>query len=80
MSVVHQIVPWMVRNRARDDHRRTIPLPSLKRAGRPNQNLRLRRSPYPTLLYRSNASPRSRRSSRERRAMSSEDVFGLNGE
>eukprot|EP00959_Pyramimonas_sp_CCMP1952_P040382 844527-Pyramimonas_sp.AAC.1 len=35
----------MVRSRARDDHHRPAPLPSLKRIGRPNQQLRLRRSP-----------------------------------
>eukprot|EP00959_Pyramimonas_sp_CCMP1952_P193131 4038626-Pyramimonas_sp.AAC.1 len=78
MPVVHQIVPRMVRSRAQSDHHRQAPLPSLKGVGRPNQKLHLRRSPYPTLLYRSDDNARNRRSSRERRAMSSEDVFGPN--
>eukprot|EP00959_Pyramimonas_sp_CCMP1952_P119752 2503937-Pyramimonas_sp.AAC.1 len=60
MSVAHQIVPWMVRNRARAHHHRPAPLPSLKGVGRPNQQLRLRRSPFPVLLYRSNDSPCNR--------------------
>eukprot|EP00959_Pyramimonas_sp_CCMP1952_P209206 4376613-Pyramimonas_sp.AAC.1 len=79
MSIVHQIFPRMVRSRVRPDHHRPAPLPSLKGAGRPNHTLHLKRSPYPTLLYRSKDSLRSRRSSREGRAMSSEDAFGLNG-
>eukprot|EP00959_Pyramimonas_sp_CCMP1952_P102711 2148147-Pyramimonas_sp.AAC.1 len=77
MSVVQQIVPWMVRSSARADHHRPVPLPSLKGVGRPNQQLRLRRSPYPILLYRCSGRPRSGRSSRDRRAISSEDVFGI---
>eukprot|EP00959_Pyramimonas_sp_CCMP1952_P435283 9114774-Pyramimonas_sp.AAC.1 len=72
MSVVHQIVLWMVRSGARANHHRPAPLPSLRRVGRPNQQLRLRRNPYQTLLYRSNDRPISR-------AMLSENVFGLNG-
>eukprot|EP00959_Pyramimonas_sp_CCMP1952_P295250 6175050-Pyramimonas_sp.AAC.1 len=72
MSAVHQIVPWMERSRARADHQRPAPLPCLKGAGRPDQKLRLRRSTAPALLHRTNDSPSRRRSSRERRAISSE--------
>eukprot|EP00959_Pyramimonas_sp_CCMP1952_P221781 4636654-Pyramimonas_sp.AAC.1 len=72
MSVVHQIVPWMVRSRARTDHQRAAPPPSLKGAGRLDQKLRRRRSTAPALLYRSSDSPSNRRSSRERRVISSE--------
>eukprot|EP00959_Pyramimonas_sp_CCMP1952_P270417 5652934-Pyramimonas_sp.AAC.1 len=52
MCVIHQIVPWTVRNRARADHHRPAPLPSLNGVGRPSQQLRLRRSQAPALLYR----------------------------
>eukprot|EP00959_Pyramimonas_sp_CCMP1952_P150815 3156329-Pyramimonas_sp.AAC.1 len=79
MSVVHQIVPWMVRSQAKADHHKPAPLPSLKGAGRPNQQLRLRRRSYPTPLHRNNDRPSSRRSWRERRAISSEDVSGPDG-
>eukprot|EP00959_Pyramimonas_sp_CCMP1952_P064565 1347827-Pyramimonas_sp.AAC.1 len=72
MSVAHEIAPWMVRNRGRADHHRPAPLPSLKGGGRPAQKLRLRRSTAPDLLYRSDDCPSRRRSSRERRAISSE--------
>eukprot|EP00959_Pyramimonas_sp_CCMP1952_P126662 2649088-Pyramimonas_sp.AAC.1 len=50
----------MVRSRARADHHRPAPLPNLKEAGRPNQQLRLRRSQAPALLYRSSDSPSRR--------------------
>eukprot|EP00959_Pyramimonas_sp_CCMP1952_P251482 5255028-Pyramimonas_sp.AAC.1 len=77
MSVVHQIVPWMMRSRARADHHRPAPQDSLRRAGRPNQQLRLRRSTVPALLYRSNDSP----SSKARTILSNRKVlFGLDGE
>eukprot|EP00959_Pyramimonas_sp_CCMP1952_P384954 8067960-Pyramimonas_sp.AAC.1 len=69
----------MVRKKTIAVLHRTAPLPRLTLVGRHNQIFRLRRSPYPTLLYRSSDSPRSRRESRERQAMSSEYVFGLNG-
>eukprot|EP00959_Pyramimonas_sp_CCMP1952_P450693 9436339-Pyramimonas_sp.AAC.1 len=46
-----------VGSRTRANHHRPAPLPSLKGVGRPNQQLRLRRSPAPALLYRSNESP-----------------------
>eukprot|EP00959_Pyramimonas_sp_CCMP1952_P290773 6082371-Pyramimonas_sp.AAC.1 len=49
----------MVRSRARADHHRPAPLPSLQGDGRPYQQLRLRRSQAPALLYRSNDSPSS---------------------
>eukprot|EP00959_Pyramimonas_sp_CCMP1952_P269412 5632121-Pyramimonas_sp.AAC.1 len=62
----------MVRSRARADTRRPAPLPSLKGVGRPNQQLRLRRSQAPALLYRSNDSPSNRR-----RIISSS--FGIDG-
>eukprot|EP00959_Pyramimonas_sp_CCMP1952_P295972 6191128-Pyramimonas_sp.AAC.1 len=62
----------MVTSRARADHHRPAPLPSLKRAGRPNQQLRPRRSQAPALLYRSSGSPSSRG-----RAISSS--FGIDG-
>eukprot|EP00959_Pyramimonas_sp_CCMP1952_P347979 7288935-Pyramimonas_sp.AAC.1 len=72
-------MPWMMRSRARADYHRPAPLPSLKGVGRPNRQLRLGRSPAPALLYRSNDSPNSRKSSRERRAISSKGCFGLDG-
>eukprot|EP00959_Pyramimonas_sp_CCMP1952_P087848 1838151-Pyramimonas_sp.AAC.1 len=50
-------MPWMVRSRDTADHHRPAPLPSLKGAGRPSQQPRLRRSQAPTLLYRSNDTP-----------------------
>eukprot|EP00959_Pyramimonas_sp_CCMP1952_P254721 5320231-Pyramimonas_sp.AAC.1 len=50
----------MVRSRARADHRKPVPLPGLKGAGRPSQQLRLGRSQAPALLYRSNDSPSRR--------------------
>eukprot|EP00959_Pyramimonas_sp_CCMP1952_P096918 2025796-Pyramimonas_sp.AAC.1 len=62
----------MVRSRARAEHNRPAPLPSLKGAGRPNQQLRLRRRQAPALLHRSNDSPSSRR-----RAISSS--LGIDG-
>eukprot|EP00959_Pyramimonas_sp_CCMP1952_P189618 3966758-Pyramimonas_sp.AAC.1 len=62
----------MVRNRARADHHRPAPLPSLKGVGGPNQQLRLRQCQAPTLLFRSNDSPSSRR-----RAISNN--FGIDG-
>eukprot|EP00959_Pyramimonas_sp_CCMP1952_P180746 3779454-Pyramimonas_sp.AAC.1 len=50
----------MVRSRARADHHRPTPLPSLKGVGKPNQQLRFRRGPAPALLYRSSDSSSSR--------------------
>eukprot|EP00959_Pyramimonas_sp_CCMP1952_P295734 6185579-Pyramimonas_sp.AAC.1 len=50
----------MVRSRARADHHKPAPLPSLQGAGRPNRQLRLRRSQAPALLYGSHDSPRMR--------------------
>eukprot|EP00959_Pyramimonas_sp_CCMP1952_P341657 7156745-Pyramimonas_sp.AAC.1 len=47
-------------SRARADHRRPAPLPNLKGVGRPNQQLRLRRTSTPALLYPSKDSPSSR--------------------
>eukprot|EP00959_Pyramimonas_sp_CCMP1952_P075563 1579625-Pyramimonas_sp.AAC.1 len=80
MSVVHQTAPWTARSRARADHQRPAPLPSLKGAGRPDQMFRPLRNQNPSLLRRSNDSPKSLGESRERRAMSSEYVSGLDGE
>eukprot|EP00959_Pyramimonas_sp_CCMP1952_P126663 2649089-Pyramimonas_sp.AAC.1 len=62
----------MVRSRARADHHRPAPLPNLQGVGRPDQQLRLRRSPAPALLYRSSGSPSSMR-----RAISSS--LGIDG-
>eukprot|EP00959_Pyramimonas_sp_CCMP1952_P284183 5940229-Pyramimonas_sp.AAC.1 len=62
----------MVRSRARADHHRPVPLPTSKGVRTPNQQLRLRRSPAPALLYRSNDSPSSRG-----RAITSS--FGIDG-
>eukprot|EP00959_Pyramimonas_sp_CCMP1952_P307662 6439589-Pyramimonas_sp.AAC.1 len=49
-----------MRSKARADHHKPAPLPGLKGARGPSQQLRLRRSHAPTLLYCSNDSPNMR--------------------